>query len=55
MDFLMIRIFKFHRIPTPDASPPTRREPDQDLIIAGIGIFCAMVVIGAVLFVFLGA
>ena len=55
LDFLMIRILKSHRILIPDVPPPTRRQPDQDLVIAGIGIFCATVVIGAVLFVFLGA
>lgn len=51
----MMRLFKSRHIPIPDVPPPPRREPDQDLVIAGIGIFCATVVIGAVLFVFLGA
>jgi hypothetical protein len=50
----MMRLFKSHRILIPDV-PPARREVDQDLVVAGIGVFCATVLIGALLFVFLGA
>jgi len=51
----MIRPLKSRRIPIPDVPPPTRREVDQDLVIVGIGCFCATILIGALLFVFLGA
>jgi hypothetical protein len=50
----MMRFFKSRRILIPDVPPPTRREIDQDLVIAGIGCFCASILIGALLFVFLG-
>jgi len=51
----MIRLLKSRRILIPDVPPPTRREIDQDLVIAGLGFFCATILIGALLFVFLGA
>ena len=51
----MIRLRKGGRIPIPDVPPPTRREVNQDLVIVGIGCFCASILIGALLFVFLGA
>ena len=51
---LMMRLFKSHRILIPDV-PPARRDVDQDLVVAGIGVFCATILIGALLFVFLGA
>jgi hypothetical protein len=47
-------MFKSKKILLPDVPPPTS-SPNESLIIAGIGIFCATLVIGAVLFVFLGA
>ena len=50
----MMHLFKSRRIPIPDVPPPMRREIDQDLVIAGIGCFCATILIGALLFVFLG-
>ena len=53
--FLMLRLVKSRRILIPDVPPPTRREIDQDMVIAAIGCFCATVLIGALLFVFLGA
>jgi len=49
-----MRLFKSRRILIPDTPPPARREIDQDLVIAGIGVFCATILIGALLFVFLG-
>jgi hypothetical protein len=52
---LMMRLFKSNRILIPDVPPPSRREVDQDLVVAGIGVFCATILIGALLFVFLGA
>lgn len=51
----MIRLLKSRRILIPDVPPPTRREIDQDLVIAGLGFFCATILVGALLFVFLGA
>ncbi len=51
----MMRLFKSRRILIPDMPPPTRREIDQDIVIACIGFFCGTVLIGALLFVFLGA
>jgi hypothetical protein len=50
----MMRFLKPRRILISDVPPPTRREIDQDLVIAGIGFFCATVLIGALLFVLLG-
>jgi hypothetical protein len=47
-------VFKSKKILLPDV-PPQTSSPNESLIIAGIGIFCATLVIGAVLFVFLGA
>jgi hypothetical protein len=35
--------------------PPRPLRAHQDLVIAGIGVFCATVVIAAVVFVFFGA
>jgi len=46
---------KSKRIPIPDVPPPTARSTELGLVIAGIGIFCASVVIAAMLLVFLGA
>ncbi len=43
------------RILIPDVPPPIARGAKQSLVIAGIGAFCASVVIAAVLFVFFGA
>jgi hypothetical protein len=50
-----MRLFKSRRILIPDVPPPTRREIDQDLVIAGIGVFCAAILLGALAFVFLTA
>ncbi len=50
-----MRFFKSKRILLPDVPPRTRREIDQDLVIAGIGVFCATILIGALMFVLLGA
>jgi hypothetical protein len=49
-----MRLFKPKRILIPDVPPPTRREIDPDLVIAGIGVFCAVILLGALVFVFLG-
>jgi hypothetical protein len=49
----MRRRFKSSRILIPDVPPRVRREPDQDLVITGIGILCATILIGALLFVLL--
>jgi hypothetical protein len=46
---------KTKKILIPDVPPPSNRETEAGLVIAGIGIFCASVVIVAMLFVFLGA
>jgi len=46
---------KSKRILIPDVPPPSVRESDPGLVIAGIGVFCGLVVIAAMLFVFLGA
>jgi hypothetical protein len=43
------------RILIPDAPLPSARKSQQGLVIAGIGIFCTVVEIAAVLLVFLGA
>ena len=51
----MMRLLKSRRILIPDVPPPTRREIYQDLVIAGVGFLCATILIGALLFVFLGA
>jgi hypothetical protein len=51
----MMRLFKSKRILIPDVPPPSRRDVDQDLVVVGIGVFCATILIGALLFVFLGA
>jgi hypothetical protein len=45
---------KSKKILIPDAPPSAMRER-QGLVIAGIGVFCATVVIAAVVFVFFGA
>jgi hypothetical protein len=42
------------KILIPDVPPPAMRKY-QDLVIAGIGVFCATMVIAAVVFVFFGA
>jgi hypothetical protein len=49
----MLLQFKSKRILVPDVPPPTTRSSNQGLVIAGIGVFCASVVIAAALFVFL--
>ncbi len=46
--------FKRKKIPIPDVPPPIARR-HQELVIAGIGAFCAMVVVAAIAFVFFGA
>lgn len=46
---------KSKKILIPDVPPPSVRESDPRLVIAGIGVFCASVVLAAMLFVFLGA
>jgi hypothetical protein len=51
----MMHLLKSRRIPIPDVPPPTRREIDQELVIAGLGCLCATILIGALLFVFFGA
>lgn len=51
---MMLRT-KSKKIPIPDVPPPSARAARQSLVIAGIGAFCASVVIAAVLFVFFGA
>jgi len=52
---MAIPFIKSKRIPIPDVPPPSARDSEPGLVIAGIGIFCASVVIAAMLFVFLGA
>jgi len=42
------------RIPIPDAPPPVSRQR-QGVVIAGIAVFCASVVVAAIVFVFFGA
>lgn len=49
----MLLQFKSKRILIPDVPPPTTRSSNQGLVIAGVGVFCASVVIAAVLFVVL--
>ncbi len=46
---------KSKKILIPDRPPPVVRPTEPGLIIAGIGIFCASVVVVAMLFVILGA
>lgn len=46
---------KSKKILIPDMPPPAARPTQPGLIIAGIGIFCASVVVAAMLFVILGA
>jgi hypothetical protein len=46
---------KSRKILIPDVPPEVKQTNRQGLVIAGIGVFCASVVIAAVLFVFLGA
>jgi hypothetical protein len=46
--------FKRKKIPIPDVPPPLARR-HQELVIAGIGAFCAMVVVAAIALVFFGA
>jgi len=45
---------KSRRILIPDVPPTVKQTTQQGLVIAGIGVFCASVVLAAVLFVFLG-
>jgi hypothetical protein len=52
-DTMALRI-KSKKILIPDVPPPAMRK-QQDLVIAGIGVFCATVVIAAVIVVFFGA
>ena len=49
----MLLLKKSRRILIPDVPPPTRRELDQDLVIAIIGALSAAVLTGALWFVFL--
>jgi|GEM_PF-3079043 len=49
----MLLLKKSRRIPIPDVPPPIRREFDKDLVIAVIGAVSAVVLIGALFFVFL--
>jgi hypothetical protein len=51
----MIRFYKSRRILIPDVPPPARREFDQDLVIMGIGCFCAALLIAALVFVLIGS
>lgn len=46
--------FKRRKIPLPDVPPPIARRR-KELVIAGIGAFCAMVVVAAIAFVLFGA
>lgn len=46
---------KRKKILIPDVPPPSSRPDRQSLVIAGIGAFCASLVIAAALFVFFGA
>jgi hypothetical protein len=52
---MIFPFLKTKKILIPDVPPPSARESEAGLVIAGIGIFCASVVIAAMLFVFLGA
>jgi hypothetical protein len=52
---MTLRFIKTKKILIPDVPPPNARDTEPGLVIAGIGIFCASVVIAAMLFVFLGA
>jgi hypothetical protein len=51
----MVLRAKSKKILIPDVPPPVKSPNRQSLVIAGIGIFCATVVIAAVVLVFLGA
>lgn len=51
----MTRPFKSKKILIPDVPPPSIPTTNQGLIVAGIGVFCAGVVMAALLFVFFGA
>jgi hypothetical protein len=44
---------KSKKILIPDVPPPSAHTTKQGLVIAGIGAFCASVVVAAALFVFL--
>ncbi|HWP23631.1 MAG TPA: hypothetical protein VNM15_05540 [Candidatus Binatia bacterium] len=46
--------FKRRKILIPDVPPPSPRA-QQEWVIAGIGLFCATVVVAAVALVFFGA
>ena len=52
---MIIPFSKSKKIPIPDVPPPNSQESEAGLVIAGIGIFCASVVIAAMLFVFLAS
>jgi len=52
---MTLHFFKTKKILIPDVPPTSAPETEAGLVIAGIGIFCASVVIAAMLFVFLGA
>jgi len=49
----MLLLKKSRRIPIPDVPPPTRKEFDQDLVLAITAALSAAVLIGALGFVFL--
>jgi hypothetical protein len=51
---MTLPFIKTKKILIPDVAPTSSRETEAGLVIAGIGIFCASVVIAAMLFVFIG-
>ncbi len=51
---MLLPFVKPKKILIPDVAPSSARETEAGIVIAGIGIFCASVVIVAMLFVFLG-
>jgi len=53
-NFRMALFTKSRKILIPDVPPAVKQTSQQGLVIAGIGVFCASVVLAAVLFVFLG-
>jgi len=52
---MILPFIKTKKILIPDVPPSSGREQEAGIVIAGIGIFCASVVIAAMLFVFLGS
>jgi hypothetical protein len=52
---MTLPFIKTKKILIPDVPPSNARETEAGIVIAGIGIFCAAVVIAAMLFVFLGS